>query len=316
MYCIGFPAAHRYCMVMLPPAPAMDGLHDSFNLAPRFQIWHGRMADARFFALFMIHFPRHAMQYALSYLGWSRLSEQEKQALAVLLISCVCLTLLDYLTDLNWVLRCLQEWQGADGARPLRACCSARDSTGRLVYWALTGIACYLILPLITIRFILRRPLADFGVRWQGALAAWRLYLGMLALMLPLVWLASGSGGFLRLYPFMHFAPGASPWPTLLWWEPMYFAQFFALEFFFRGFMLHGLAPQCGRMSVLIMTVPYTMLHFGKPMPETLAAIAAGMLLGSLSLKSRSIFLGALIHCSVALSMDTAALWRKGLLFD
>lgn len=248
-------------------------------------------------------------------LGWAQLSASERQALAVILVSCVCLTLLDYLCDRNWVLRSLQEWLGQDAARRFRDCCVARTAVGSYIYWALVDISCYLILPLLTIRLVLRRPLSDFGVRWQGALASWRLYLGMLAVMLPLVWLASGTSGFLRNYPFMQLAPGTPLWPTLFWWELLYFAQFFALEFFFRGFMLHGLAPQCGRMSILIMTVPYCMLHFGKPMPETFAAILAGFVLGSLSLKSRSILLGGLIHCSVALAMDVAALWRKGLIF-
>ncbi len=272
--------------------------------------------DCRHFPFIMFKFLRIDFQRIAAGLGWAGTSASERQALLVLLVSCICLTLLDYLCDRNWVLRCLQEFVGSDAARRFRECCVARTSVGSYVYWALADIACYLILPLLTIRYLLRRPLADFGVRWQGALASWRLYLGMLAVMLPLVWLASGTSGFLRNYPFMYFAPGAALWPTLFWWELLYFAQFFALEFFFRGFMLHGLAPHCGRMSILIMTVPYCMLHFGKPMPETFAAILAGFVLGSLSLKSRSILLGALIHCSVALSMDVAALWRKGLIFN
>jgi membrane protease YdiL (CAAX protease family) len=64
-------------------------------------------------------------------------------------------------------------------------------------------------------------------------------------------------------------------------------------------------------MSIFVMMVPYCMIHFGKPMPETLGAILAGIVLGTLSLKSRSIFLGILIHYSVAIAMDLMALYRK-----
>ena len=64
------------------------------------------------------------------------------------------------------------------------------------------------------------------------------------------------------------------------------------------------------------MTVPYCMIHFGKPMPETIAAIVAGVVLGYMSLKSRNIWLGFLVHCGVALMMDIAALFRRGVLFD
>ena len=58
------------------------------------------------------------------------------------------------------------------------------------------------------------------------------------------------------------------------------------------------------------MTVPYCMIHFGKPMPETFGAIGAGVVLGFMSLKTRSIWLGAMLHVAVAWSMDAAALWR------
>ena len=47
-------------------------------------------------------------------------------------------------------------------------------------------------------------------------------------------------------------------------------------------------------------------------MPETIGAVFAGIILGALSLKSRSIWLGVAIHYSVAITMDLAALWQKG----
>ena len=103
-------------------------------------------------------------------------------------------------------------------------------------------------------------------------------------------------------------------YPNLFIWEIVYFVQFFALEFFFRGFMLHGTKQQFGYYSVFVMTIPYCMIHYGKPLPETIAAIVAGIVLGTLSLKSRSIWLGVAIHYSVAITMDLCSLWQKGLL--
>ena len=49
-----------------------------------------------------------------------------------------------------------------------------------------------------------------------------------------------------------------------------------------------------------------------QPLPETIGAIIAGIFLGTLSLWTRSIWLGFLIHVSVALSMDIVALGYKG----
>jgi len=54
------------------------------------------------------------------------------------------------------------------------------------------------------------------------------------------------------------------------------------------------------------------MIHFGKPFGETIAAIIAGLILGTLSLKSRSIVLGVIIHYTIAITMDVFALWRQG----
>jgi membrane protease YdiL (CAAX protease family) len=95
-------------------------------------------------------------------------------------------------------------------------------------------------------------------------------------------------------------------------WQILYFVQFICVEFFFRGFLLHGLKQKFGYYSVFIMTIPYCMIHFGKPMPETFSAIIAGIILGTLSLKSNSIWLGVAIHYSVAITMDLAAIWQLG----
>jgi membrane protease YdiL (CAAX protease family) len=99
----------------------------------------------------------------------------------------------------------------------------------------------------------------------------------------------------------------------LLRWEVVYAVQFVALEFFFRGFLVHGLKHRFGVYSVLVMTVPYCMIHFGKPMPEATASIIAGVALGLVSLATRSIWLGAALHISVAWGMDAACLARRGL---
>lgn len=58
------------------------------------------------------------------------------------------------------------------------------------------------------------------------------------------------------------------------------------------------------------MVVPYCMIHFGKPWPEALSSIAAGILLGTIALRTRSIWIGFFIHESVAFSMDLVALLK------
>ena len=54
--------------------------------------------------------------------------------------------------------------------------------------------------------------------------------------------------------------------------------QFWSLEAFFRGFFIFGLRRRFGYYSVIIMTIPYCMIHFNKPITETLGAGASVVL--------------------------------------
>ncbi len=182
----------------------------------------------------------------------------------------------------------------------------------RLANWVMILSAFYFIVPVLVIKILLKEDLRNYGLLWKGAFKSYWLYLAMLGIMIPLVAYFSTTPSFQARYPFYGLTPGEKLFPYFWIWEGLYLLQFFALEFFFRGFMVHGLKHRFGIYSVLVMTIPYCMIHFGKPLPETLAAIIAGLALGALSLKSRSILLGICIHYSVGLMMDLAALYQKG----
>jgi membrane protease YdiL (CAAX protease family) len=133
--------------------------------------------------------------------------------------------------------------------------------------------------------------------------------------MVPLVLVFSTVAEFQRIYPFYRgWTPEDDGWGRLLAWEASYALQFVALEFFFRGFLVHGLKHRFGVYSVFVMTLPYCMIHFGKPLPECLASIIAGVFLGFMSLKTRSVWLGAALHVSVAWGMDFCSLYRRGVI--
>lgn len=182
----------------------------------------------------------------------------------------------------------------------------------KLLYWAGTIIFFYLVPPVLIIKFLFKEQLKEYGLSLKGALSSYKVYLLMLCVMIPLVLFFSRTQSFQQRYPFYEPSPSESFFPNLFVWELVYFIQFFALEFFFRGFMLHGTKKTFGFYSVFVMSIPYCMIHFGKPFPETIAAIIAGVVLGILSLKSNSIWLGVLIHYSVAITMDICALYQKG----
>jgi membrane protease YdiL (CAAX protease family) len=59
---------------------------------------------------------------------------------------------------------------------------------------------------------------------------------------------------------------------------------------------------------VFVAVAPYCMIHFTKPLLEVLAAIPAGIVLGLLAMRARSIWGGAALHVGVAWTMDALAL--------
>jgi membrane protease YdiL (CAAX protease family) len=179
-------------------------------------------------------------------------------------------------------------------------------------YWSLTTAACYFLAPALIVRFAFHERLADYGLKLRGAFADGWIYVVFLSVMVPLIWLASGDLHFQRTYPFFPPPAGTPVAPHLLRWELLYCLQFLAVEFLFRGYLIHGLRRRFGAYCIPIMTVPYCLVHFGKPAPETLGAIAAGLALGFMSLRTRSIFLGAVLHWSVGATMDAMSLWRTG----
>jgi membrane protease YdiL (CAAX protease family) len=184
-----------------------------------------------------------------------------------------------------------------------------------LIYWTICRILFYLIIPLAVIRFILKKPGSEFGWRRSSNLKKdLKIFVGFFCFMLPLVYWVSTQDSFLMKYPFYRPAGASGIWPNLIIWELFYFLQFVSLEFFFRGFMVHGLKKDVGDYSVLFMVIPYCMIHFQKPFLETIGAIFAGLILGYLSLRKGSILTGIALHFSVAITMDVLALYHLGFL--
>jgi membrane protease YdiL (CAAX protease family) len=177
-------------------------------------------------------------------------------------------------------------------------------------FWSLACFTAYLLVPALLLR-VLRpgEPLSAFGLDWSGLRGHERTYLLLFLATLPLIAMASTRPAFQQTYPFYRHA-GRSPIDFLAW-EALYALQFVSLEFFFRGFLVHTLKRDLGVYAVFVAVVPYCMIHFEKPMPEALGAIVAGLVLGTLSLRTGSVLGGAAIHISVALTMDVLALAQK-----
>lgn len=181
-----------------------------------------------------------------------------------------------------------------------------------LGWWSLSRVFCYVAVPTLAMRIAGRQRLRDCGLSIAGFVGHLKIYGLLYLLILPPVIVASYTKPFLHTYPF--YGHASRSWVELIIWETLYVVQFFALELFFRGFMLHPLKQAMGPRAIVAMALPYCMIHFRKPIAEAAGAFVAGTVLGTLSMRTRSIWAGVLIHATVALTMDLLALTHgKGL---
>lgn len=191
--------------------------------------------------------------------------------------------------------------------------------SGMAPYFFFVGssVVARIVLPLLTGWLVLRRGPLDYGWGLRRALRQWWLYVLLVAIIIPAVIYASTLPSFLREYPWCRDAIEGGTLRTGVFalYAAAALAFFISGEAFWRGWLLLGTERELGRTALFLMLIPYVVGHFGKPLPETLGAILAGLVLGGVALYHRSFWLGALTHWSVAMAMDLAALWRKGVEF-
>jgi membrane protease YdiL (CAAX protease family) len=178
------------------------------------------------------------------------------------------------------------------------------------VFWGVSRYAAYLM-PIAVWPAVFRENPLDLGLRFRGLREHAWIYLLCVVIVIPALVMVSFTPEFTSYYPM--YKGAARSWTDFGLWEAIYVGQFLALEIFFRGFWLRG-ARSLGSGAIFSMVVPYTMIHFAKPYLEACGAVVAGTVLGSLSMRTGSIWAGFLIHTTVAILMDLVALDRKGML--
>jgi len=234
----------------------------------------------------------------------------DSDAAVVLLAATVLLTVFHYWGRPDFYVRSgLIDWAASNLGGPL----GEFPGVGAYLWWGATSLALRLLAPLGIVVWVLRSRPADFGFRVRGTAAHLAPYVLMYLVMLPILVWVSTFRSFSTYYPF--YARAAEGGVAFWLFEIGYAFQFVGLEAFFRGFLTFGLARRFGLLAIPMMTVPYTMIHFGKPAPEAFAAMIAGLALGYLALRSKSFVPGIFLHVAVAITMDVLVLSRAGSLF-
>jgi membrane protease YdiL (CAAX protease family) len=96
------------------------------------------------------------------------------------------------------------------------------------------------------------------------------------------------------------------------WWflaSTVAFAGYgLAWELFFRGFLLWGLAPRLGLLTIVAQAVPCALLHLGKPTAELAASLPAALVFGALAYRARSVLPGWILHTVLSMTVNVACI--------
>ncbi len=172
--------------------------------------------------------------------------------------------------------------------------------------------------PMLTILFVFREEPARFGFTLGGSTRLWfvaaALFGGLVLIMLP----ASRWSAFQEYYPifrrYPEFAgafagyPKANPLSVAPWLmayaEVSYGMYLFCWEFFFRGYLLFGLARSLGWPAILVQAAAFGLLHLGKPAAEVAASFGAGIILGIMAFNAKSFVPCFVLHWAGSLTFD------------
>ena len=237
--------------------------------------------------------------------------ERDHRPMVALAMCAVILTLQEYYGGRTYFEQAVRPWLvHLDAAHPKSIRLAKYDELYGFAWWVFTRALGYAGVPFAVWKLCFPKDsLLDMGLRVRGFFEHAWIYGLFLAVVLPTMLLVSREPDFGSYYPFYRLCPRS--WYDFLLWEAMYFVQFFTLEMFFRGFWLGALRRSFGSGAIFAMAVPYCMIHFGKPFLEANGAIVAGIALGSLSMKTKSIYQGFLVHITVAALMDWLSLFHR-----
>lgn len=178
------------------------------------------------------------------------------------------------------------------------------------VYWFLTDGLIMFLLPVLSIKFILKGKLKDYGFTLGDKKFGFFTMFLFLIVMLPVLWIVSASPEFAKAYP----QGGSQVYESLyrfLFYEFCILIYMLGWEFLWRGYMLFGLKPKFGYYTIFIQMIPFFILHKGKPELELFASIFAGIILGIQALRSGSFIYAWLLHWLVMVFIDSISIFRE-----
>lgn len=165
--------------------------------------------------------------------------------------------------------------------------------------------------PMLAILFVLGEDPSEFGfgIGNSRRVVLWTivLFAALLVILIP----ASRRPEYQDYYPifkqFYPFRGGAfvgSDLRSLLYGWASYGMYMFFWEFFFRGYLLFGLARTIKWPAIVVQAIAFGILHVGKVPSEVVASFGAGIILGVLAMRAKSFLPCFALHWVASVVFD------------
>lgn len=139
-----------------------------------------------------------------------------------------------------------------------------------------------------------------------------RIALILSAVSILISFVGSKIGAISEYYPILNRTAyksfsavvGIKPFISAVFFESSYLFDFVMIELFFRGFMIFGFIKLLGKNAILPVASLYAVIHFGKPLPETISSFFGAYFLGIIAYTQKNIGIGIILHCVLAFAME------------
>jgi len=180
-----------------------------------------------------------------------------------------------------------------------------------MLNWLVGASAFLVLIPFAVILIVRKRRLADYGLCW-GNWRHWGLWvLGGVVVMIPVLWIATGT--FRDLQTFYPMVRGArASLGAFVVFQCFVLLLMFGWEFSLRGYLQFALQARLGLMAVVVQDVPFVLGHVRKPESELYGTLVSGLFLGYIAYRGRSMLPALITHVAVAVINDAMVIAHLG----
>lgn len=180
----------------------------------------------------------------------------------------------------------------------------------RNITWFITSFFTLFLIPVVISTLIYKKQVwSKMGLKITKSKLGFGLLIGATLFMFLIIIIA------LRIFPsFSEYYPMTDYVRTstkhMIIYQICYFCFFIGWEFYFHSFLVFPYEAKMGKIGAMIIgTLPFVIVHIGKPFPEVMGSFVANLFLVFLALETRSFWFGMLMHGLIAVFMEVASVY-------